>query len=83
MNNINLQWKSTDSVRPINQYSSIIKGITEYKSIPPKCQTQISMFNSQYMLGSKAIKNIKSQFQHFDCTASNEIHGHKSSNELA
>ena len=34
MNNINLQWKSQQSDRPIKQYSFIITGIIKYESVP-------------------------------------------------
>lgn len=40
------------------------------------------MFKSQYILGSTVIKKTRSQFLCYDCTASNETHGQKSSNKL-
>jgi len=69
MNNINLQWKSQEPERPKKQYFFIIKGIIEYKSIPPKHLSQDSMFKLQYILGSTVIKKTKSQFLCCHCTA--------------
>lgn len=40
------------------------------------------MFKSQYILGRTVSKKTKSQFLCYECFASNERHGQKSSNKL-